>query len=225
MRFAAWEGPFQTRHDTTRPTGLRTQCSHISNRRGQKSILTLSELQLPLLCVHRILSILESPMSWGKEIQVSLSQFHMLTFQVRHSVCWGTPSSVQRKMQVLLQPWVTLSHEKWLPFSRHLCALLLLQIRPGPSKWKLFLLPLLPSPVPTWQMWESSRPGAEEVLAVVGSVTATPVSDHRVTWVRSLGLTVKDRSRKVKRQRWSEGAHDFLTVCGGGEDGKTVPKC
>lgn len=82
-----------------------------------------------------------------------------------------------------------------------------------------------PALVPTWQMWESSRPEAEEVLAVVGSVTATPVSDHRVTWVRSLGLTVKDRSRKVKRQRWSEGAHDFLTVCGGGEDGKTVPQC
>lgn len=77
---------------------------------------------------------------------------------------------------------------------------------------------------PTWQMWESSRLEAEEVLAVVGSVTATPVSDHRVTWVRSLGLTVEDRSRKVKWQRWSEGARDFLTVCGGGEDDKAVPK-
>ena len=74
-------------------------------------------------------------------------------------------------------------------------------------------------------MGESSRPEAEEVLAVVGSATATPVSDHRVTWVRSLALTVKDRSRKVKRRRWSEGANDFLTACGGGEDGKTVPKC
>lgn len=39
---------------------------------------------------------------------------------------------------------------------------------------------------------------------MVGSVTATPVSGCRVMWVRSLGLTVEDRSRKVKRQRWSE---------------------
>ena len=29
-------------------------------------------------------------------MQVSLSQFHVLTFQVRHSVCSGTPSSVQK---------------------------------------------------------------------------------------------------------------------------------
>lgn len=60
---------------------------------------------------------------------------------------------------------------------------------------------------------------------MVGSVTATPVSGYRVMWVRSLGLTVEDRSRKVKGQRWSERAHDFLTVCGGGEGGKAVPKC
>lgn len=54
---------------------------------------------------------------------------------------------------------------------------------------------------------------------MVGSVTATPVSGYRVMWVRSLGLTVEDRIRKVKRQRWSElfFSHDFLTVCGGGE--------
>ena len=39
---------------------------------------------------------------------------------------------------------------------------------------------------------------------MVGCVTATPVSGYRVMWVRSLGLTVGDRIRKVKRQRWSE---------------------
>lgn len=42
--------------------------------------------------------------------------------------------------------------------------------------------------IPTWQIWESSRLEAEEVLAVVGSVPASPVTDDGVTCVKSLGL-------------------------------------
>lgn len=233
MRFVAWEGPFQTSHHTTGPTGLGTQCSHISNRRGQKSTLSLSELHLPLLCIHDTLSILGSLMSWGKEIQVSLSQFHVLTFQVRHSVCWGTPSSVQKpdegassvaatsdsaswEVVAAMSDWVMrsgcLSQGTCVPSSSY-------KSDQGPTSESSSCPHCSPALVPTWQMWESNRLAAEEVPAVVGSVTATPVSGYRVMWVRSLGLTVEDRIRKVKRQRWSElfFSHDFLTVCGGGE--------